>query len=308
MPELVHLAIPAFITLMVLEAVVSTVRARREAEEAGGAAPMGYTPRDTAASLAMGVGNVAINLVTKGGRFAVFMALYQFRLFDLDSLFGSGVALFLFALVVEDFVYYWNHRFGHEVRFFWAAHVTHHSSQHYNLSTALRQTWTGWFTHLFFYWPLPLLGFDPLLLLSVGSVNLLYQFWIHTEYIQRMPAWFEAVFNTPSHHRVHHGTNVEYLDRNHAGIFIVWDRLFGTFEPEVAPPTYGLTKNLESHDPFTIAFHEWIAMARDVRRARSWRDRIGYVLGPPGWSPDGSTRTAREMRAALHRPELAAAA
>ncbi|NNL67936.1 MAG: sterol desaturase family protein [Myxococcales bacterium] len=303
MPELVHLAIPAFIALMVLEAVVSVVHARREAREEGGGAPKGYAPRDTAASLAMGVGNVVINLATKGGRLAIFTALYQYRVFDLGSALGSGALLFAVALVVEDFVYYWNHRFGHEVRFFWAAHVTHHSSQHYNLSTALRQTWTGWFTHLFFYWPLPLLGFDPMLLLSVGSVNLLYQFWIHTEYLDRMPRWFEAVFNTPSHHRVHHGTNVEYLDRNHAGIFIVWDRLFGTFEPEVAPPSYGLTKNLERHDPFTIAFHEWIAMARDVARAGTWRERIGYLLGPPGWSPDGSTRTARQMRAALERPE-----
>ena len=212
---------------------------------------------------------------------------------------GTGVAVFFLALVVEDFVYYWKYRVGHEVRFFWAAHVTHHSSQHYNLSTALRQTWTGWFTHYFFYWPLPLLGFDPMLLLTVSSVSLLYQFWIHTELIDRMPAWFEAVFNTPSHHRVHHGTNVQYLDRNHAGILIVWDRLFGTFEPEHAPVTYGLTKNLERFDPITIAFHEWVAMARDVRRARTWRDRVGYVLRPPGWSPDGSRQTAREMRDAV---------
>ncbi|MBW2316565.1 MAG: sterol desaturase family protein [Deltaproteobacteria bacterium] len=133
----------------------------------------------------------------------------------------------------------------------------------------------------------------------MSSVNLLYQFWIHTELIDRMPAWFEVVFSTPSHHRVHHGTNVQYLDRNHAGILIVWDRLFGTFEPERAPVTYGLTKNLERFDPITIAFHEWVAMARDVWRASTWRDRVGYVLRPPGWSPDGSRQTAREMRAAL---------
>jgi sterol desaturase/sphingolipid hydroxylase (fatty acid hydroxylase superfamily) len=287
MPELLHLSIPVFITLMVVEAVASAVRADREAK--------GYEPRDTAASLAMGVGNVVISFVTKGLKFAVFYWLYQFRVFEL----GTGLAVFLLALVVDDFVYYWNHRAGHEVRFFWAAHVTHHSSQHYNLSTALRQTWTGWFTQFFFYWPLPLLGFDPILLLTVSSVNLLYQFWIHTELIDRMPAWFEAILNTPSHHRVHHGTNVEYLDRNHGGICILWDRLFGTFEPERAPVTYGLTTNLETYDPITIAFHEWVAMARDVLHASRWRDRVGYVLRPPGWSPDGSRQTAREMRAAL---------
>jgi len=114
-----------------------------------------------------------------------------------------------------------------------------------------------------------------------------------------VPRWFESVLNTPSHHRVHHGTEVAYLDRNHGGILILWDRLFGTFEPERARPTYGLTTNLESHNPLTIAFHEWLAIARDVRHARTWRERIGYALGPPGWSPDGTRQTAREMRAAL---------
>ncbi|HKJ25408.1 MAG TPA: sterol desaturase family protein [Myxococcota bacterium] len=295
MPELVHLAIPAFLTLLVVEAVVSAVHAQREAREGSAPSAVGYAPRDTAASLAMGIGNVVVNLATKGLVFGVLQGIYTHRIFEL----GSGPLVLAAAILAEDFVYYWNHRAGHEVRFFWAAHVTHHSSQHYNLSTALRQTWTGWPQRVLFYWPLPLLGLDPMLLLTASSVSLIYQFWIHTEYLDRLPRWLEWVLNTPSHHRVHHGTDVEYLDRNHAGILIVWDRLFGTFEPERQRPTYGLTKNLESHNPITIAFHEWAAMARDVWHARSWRERVGYVLGPPGWSPDGSRQTARELRSAL---------
>jgi len=197
----------------------------------------------------------------------------------------------------EDFTYYWYHRASHEVRFLWAAHENHHSSERYNLSTALRQSWTTPFTEMLFYWPLPLLGFHPTMLLTQKAVSLLYQFWIHTELIDRLGA-AERLFNTPSNHRVHHGSNLEYLDRNHGGILIVWDRLFGTFEPERARVRYGLTKRLESFNPLTIAFHEWSALARDVRRADSWRARLAYVFAPPGWSPDGSTLTARQLRAA----------
>lgn len=292
MPELVHLAIPAFLTLLVVEAVVSAVHAQREAREGSAPSAVGYAPRDTAASLAMGIGNVVVNLATKGLVFGVLQGIYTHRIFEL----GSGPLVLAAAILAEDFVYYWNHRAGHEVRFFWAAHVTHHSSQHYNLSTALRQTWTGWPQRVLFYWPLPLLGLDPMLLLTASSVSLIYQFWIHTEYLDRLPRWLEWVLNTPSHHRVHHGSNVVYLDRNYAGIFIVWDRLFGSFEPEGAPVDYGLTKNIHSFNPVKIAFHDWSAMLRSAAGARSWREALGYVFLRPGWSPDGSTQTAREMQ------------
>jgi sterol desaturase/sphingolipid hydroxylase (fatty acid hydroxylase superfamily) len=185
------------------------------------------------------------------------------------------------------------------VRLLWAAHENHHSSQRFNLSTALRQSWTTPFTTLPCYAVLPLLGFHPLMVATEVSVSLLYQFWIHTERIERLPRWYELVFNTPSHHRVHHGANVEYLDRNHGGILILWDRLFGTFEPERARVRYGLTKNIDSFNPFRIAFHELVSMLRAARRATSWREAAGYLLRPPGWSPDGSSRTAAELQAAL---------
>jgi sterol desaturase/sphingolipid hydroxylase (fatty acid hydroxylase superfamily) len=202
------------------------------------------------------------------------------------------------AFVVEDFTYYWFHRCSHDVRILWAAHVNHHSSESYNLSTALRQSWTTPFTTLLFYWPLPLLGFHPYMIFIATSASLLYQFWIHTECIDRLGP-FERVFNTPSHHRVHHGSNLEYLDRNHGGILILWDRWFGTFEPEVATVKYGLTKNIDSFNPLRIAFHEFAAIARDVRAASDWRARFGYVFGPPGWSHDGSSQTTRELREKL---------
>ncbi len=280
--DLVPYAIPGFVLLMIVEAFLNRRWGQR-----------GYERRDTAASLAMGLGNVFINIALEGLKVPFLLWLYQHRWFDL----GNGWFVVAATFVVEDFTYYWFHRSSHEVRLLWAAHVNHHSSQRYNLSTALRQSWTTPLTTTLFYWPLPLLGFDPYVIFTATSFSLLYQFWLHTECIDRLGS-FERWFNTPSHHRVHHGSNVEYLDRNHAGILILWDRLFGTFEPEVAPVRYGLTKNIISFHPWRIAFHEFAAIAHDVATASSWRGRLGYIFGPPGWSEDGSTRTAREMRAA----------
>ncbi len=282
-----HYAIPGFIALMLLEATVGAAHLHRR---------IYVDARDTRASLAMGIVNVVINLVWKAVVFAYFSALHSFAPWKL----GFGAWIWVAAVVADDFCYYWFHRLSHEVRFLWAAHVNHHSSRAYNLSTALRQSWTTPFTTFWFWTPMPLLGFDPAMILTVQTVSLLYQFWIHTETIEKMGV-FEAFMNTPSHHRVHHAKNVRYLDRNHGGFFICWDRLFGTFEPESEAPVYGLTKDIESYRLVDIAFHEWKALARDLRNAESWRDKLGYLLMPPGWSPDGSTKTADELRAALAR-------
>lgn len=283
MKELTVYAIPAFFAAMCLE---GWLLARRHDV-------VGYEWRDTAASLGMGVGNLVINLALRTLTLPFFFFLYEVRLFDL----GSGLVVWVALFFAEDFTYYCFHRASHEVRFLWAAHVNHHSSERYNLSTALRQSWTTPFTTVLFYWPLPLLGFHPLMMLTMTSVSLLYQFWIHTEEIDRLGP-LERVLNTPSHHRVHHGTNLEYLDRNHGGILILWDRLFGTFEPEVARVRYGLTKNIHTFDPLRIAFHEWAALLRDLRRDAPLRAKLGWLLAPPGWSPDGSTLTADQLRAA----------
>jgi sterol desaturase/sphingolipid hydroxylase (fatty acid hydroxylase superfamily) len=221
--------------------------------------------------------------------------VYERRLFDLPSAWWVLVLLFF----AEDFIYYWFHRLSHEHRVWWAAHVNHHSSQHLNLATALRQSWTGNLAFVWLLWlPLAWLGFPPGLIAFQKGVSLVYQFWIHTESVRRLPAWLEWFWNTPSHHRVHHASNARYLDRNYAGILIIWDRMFGTFVPEVdeEPCRYGLTTNLNTFNPLRIAFHEWVAIGRDVWQAGSWRERLLYVFGPPGWSPDGTRHTSEDIR------------
>ncbi|MFM6854591.1 MAG: sterol desaturase family protein, partial [Sphingopyxis sp.] len=203
------------------------------------------------------------------------------------------------CFVLDDLFYYLFHRSAHRVRWFWASHVVHHGSQHYNLSTALRQTWTGFFSLAFlFRLPLFLIGFPVEMVLFCAGLNLIYQFWIHTEMIGRLPRWVEAVMNTPSHHRVHHGVNPRYLDANFAGVFIIWDRMLGSFTAERAddPVRYGLVHQLGSFDIIWAATHEWVAMARDVWRA-PWGAKLGYVLRPPGWSHDGSRDSSDTIRA-----------
>lgn len=271
-PEPTIYAIPFFVTTLVVEGVVVT-RWKK-----AGRHVVGYEKWDTLASLGMGVGSLFSSAVLNATGFALATWLWKHRLTDL----GGGWLGWSVALVGWDFAYYWHHRVGHESRILWASHVNHHSSQHYNLSTALRQPWTPW-TSLLFFPPLALLGVAPWMIMVSGGINLIYQYWIHTELIGRLPRWFEAVFNTPSHHRVHHGANPEYLDKNYAGVLILWDRLFRTFTPETAPVVYGLTTNIHTFNPFRIAFHEYVAIARDVRAARDWRHRLNLVVRGPGW-------------------------
>jgi sterol desaturase/sphingolipid hydroxylase (fatty acid hydroxylase superfamily) len=254
---------------------------RRQKSE--GRSVVGYERKDTIASLAMGtVSLLTVGLLTHG-QYVFAKWLWPHRVTDL----GAGVLGWTAAMFLWDFLYYWLHRIEHESRIFWAAHVNHHSSEHYNLSTALRQPWTPFLTLLTFP-PMALLGVRPAMIITAGGFNLIYQFWIHTETIGRMPKWFELIFNTPSHHRVHHGSNGKYLDCNYAGILIVWDRMFGSFVPEEAPVVYGLTKNIKSFNLLTIAFHEYVAIARDVRRAQSVREGFNRVFAGPGWKPKGS--------------------
>ncbi len=243
--------------------------------------PVGYERRDTVASLSMLVGNVAVNLAAATVLGKVNKALFGKRVANVGGRWGS----FVVAMVTWDFLYYWNHRWQHEHRVFWANHVTHHSSEHYNLSTALRQPWSG-FLLSWVYFPMPLLGIPLHQTARAGQLNLLYQYWIHTEVIDRLPPAAEAVLNTASHHRVHHGANPQYLDKNHGGILIVWDKLFGTFEPEVRRVKYGLTKNIHTFNPFKIGYHEFIDLAADVRAAKGIRNKLGHIWKRPGWRPD----------------------
>jgi len=202
-----------------------------------------------------------------------------------DALDLRAAAGWCAAFVAVDFAYYWFHRASHEVNLFWAGHVVHHSSEEYNLAVALRQSAVGGLLSWIFYAPLALLGMAWEQFAVCYALNLVYQFWIHTRAIDRLPAWCEAVLNTPSHHRVHHGVNPEYQDRNYAGVFIVWDRWFGTYTPERQEPVYGLTTPLRSWNPLWVQIHQYVAIARNVWFARSWRERGGYLFGSPGWRP-----------------------
>ncbi len=294
-PDVVTLAVPAFVLLVIVEMIAWRITGRGR-----------YETRDSAASLIMGLGSQIAPLL--GGAAVITAALaaaYQYRLFDVPNAWWA-IAL---CFILDDFRYYWWHRWSHEIRFLWASHVVHHSSQHYNLTTALRQTWTGQILAvLLFKTPLVLIGFHPAMVILVGGLNLIYQFWIHTEMIGRLgpPEW---VMNTPSHHRVHHATNPRYLDANYAGTFIIWDRLFGTFVPETDEEKcrYGIVKNLGTFNPLVISFHEWFAIARDLLSAKSWRERLGYAFGPPGWSPDASRLTSAAIKERWKRLETAGA-
>ncbi len=285
-PDVVQWTVPLFIAAILIEFAWIAIRRR------GGR----YETRDALTSLLMGAGNVAIGIALGFVTWVFFMFLWRLTPLNL----GTSVWVVGLCFVLDDLRYYWVHRFGHRIRWVWASHVNHHSSQHYNLTTALRQTWTGTFTLMMIVRaPLILLGFHPAMVLFVGGLNLIYQFWIHTEAIGRMPKWFEAVMNTPSHHRVHHGRNPRYLDANYAGVFIVWDRMFGSFVPELdsEKPDYGLVQNLGTFNPLRVAFHEWIGLMRDVLRpGLSLRQRFGYAFGPPGWSHDGSRDTSAEIK------------
>ncbi len=208
------------------------------------------------------------------------------RLFGLTKRdLGTGLAANAVAIVGWDAIYYWNHRFNHESRWLWAMHVVHHSSERYNLSTALRQPVAEGLTMSVPYGLLALAGVRPSVIENARALNLIYQFWIHTEAVQSIGR-LESVLNTPSHHRVHHGVNRQYLDRNHGSILILWDRLFGTFEPEGERVVYGLTSNIDTYNPLTIATHEWRDIARDVAGAATWRERWSFLLRGPGWAYD----------------------
>ncbi|MEM8609278.1 MAG: sterol desaturase family protein [Myxococcota bacterium] len=284
----IYYAIPFFLLTLLLE---SWVIHRREPSDTTAVKLAGHTLKDSLASLSMGLGFLGVELLLKLLPIGFLVWLYQYRLFDIKPAIWSFAALF----ILEDLCYYWFHRSHHDVRMLWAAHVNHHSSQKYNLTTALRQSWTTPFTGAVFWAPLALLGFPIEMILIQKSISLLYQYWLHTELVPKL-GWFGKVFNTPSHHRVHHGRNPLYLDRNHAGILIVWDKLFGSFEPEHEPVDYGLTKNIETHNPMKIAFHEWGSMLKDAWHANTWRGRLGYLFMPPGWHEDGSGKTASILR------------
>jgi sterol desaturase/sphingolipid hydroxylase (fatty acid hydroxylase superfamily) len=281
-------ATPAFALFMVLELL--SLRFLDDDEKDN---YVGYEARDSRTNLIMGVGSLVVNGSARVGALIGYAALYTLTPLRLDV---HRWYTWVFALLIVDVIWYSYHRASHRVRIMWAGHQAHHNSQRFNLSTAVRQKWNPWF-ELLFWVPLPLLGMPPWLIFTSFSVNLIFQFFVHTERIGRLPAPVEFVFNTPSHHRVHHASDPDYLDKNYAGILIVWDRLFGTYAEETHRPTYGLTTNIDSFNPFRLQYYEYAAIVRDIRSSRRWRERLGYLFGPPGWRPAVPATVATESDA-----------
>jgi len=282
-------AVPFFLLFMLIE--MKAVSAERDhvqdlgdGSPDGGDAPagMGYLKEDTRASLTMFVGSIAFSAIFRTAAFLLYTVLYvHLAPWHLSA---KNPWTWVGVLLGVDLLWYTYHRFSHRVRLGWAGHQAHHSSVYFNFSTALRQKWNQWFEVLIWL-PLPLLGVPPWMIYFTFSINLIWQFHLHTEKIDRFPRWWEAVFNTPSHHRVHHGSDAIYLDRNYGGILIVWDRLFRSFQPELYRPTYGLTHPVGTYNVWKLQYGEYVKIWHDVRQAPRWRDKLAYVLGPPGWQP-----------------------
>jgi sterol desaturase/sphingolipid hydroxylase (fatty acid hydroxylase superfamily) len=276
MSDPVVYAIPAFVVFLFLEIVSFRWLAAEQRAKL-----RGYEKRDAWTSLSMGIGSLFVTGASRIAAFFGYVALYELTPLRLDS---HRWYTWVIGILGVDLLWYLYHRGAHRVRLLWAGHQAHHNSLYFNYSTALRQKWNPWF-ELLAWVPLPLLGLPPWMIYTSFSINLIFQFFVHTERVGKLWTPVEFVFNTPSHHRVHHASDKAYIDKNYAGIFIIWDRLLGTFKEETFVPTYGLTKNIEGFNPFVLQYHEYAAIHRDVKAADSWRERLGYVLGPPMWQP-----------------------
>lgn len=268
----VIIAIPMYFTLMAVELVYESITNRKT-----------YRLNDAITNISTGVLQQLSGTFLAVVKVGLYVVMYEYvSVFKLEQTW----LVFALAFVFWDFCYYWEHRLAHEISLFWGGHSVHHQSEDYNLSVALRQSSTSFIWGIPIYLPMAVLGFHPNHFLLAGGINLLYQFWIHTEHIGKMPRWFEAVMNTPSHHRVHHGRDPKYLDKNYAGVFIIWDRLFGTFQEEEERPHYGTTKPLNSWNPVYANFAHYIVLFKYVGKAKSLKDGFRILFKPPGWLPD----------------------
>ncbi len=293
-PNIFHVAGPLFVLAVIIESYISY----REKKEL-------YEWKETVASAWVGLIAAILNTVTKAWQIAFFLFFYElFKPLRVQYLGYEGLGLhwwvWILCLIGDDFSFYWHHRFCHTVRLFWAAHVVHHSSIKFNFGIAFRNGWTIFFYKPIYWIWLPILGFDPLMVGFAMSVNSVYQFFLHCTMVPDL-GWFGKIFNTPWVHQVHHACNIQYLDRNHGGILIIWDKLFGTFQDNKKhiEPKFGILHPPNSYNPVKLSFHEFADIWKDVRNAKSWSDKFKYVFYPPGWSPDGSSKTAKQMQQEL---------
>jgi alkylglycerol monooxygenase len=264
-------AVPLFFLLIFIEILVEKIKGTNY-----------YRINDSINSLTAGVLSRVTGIVKQLFPLTVYVLVFEkLALFQITSSWWMWVT----AFVLYDFCYYWKHRFGHEMNILWAAHVVHHSSEEYNLTTALRQSSSSFFSWIF-YLPMAVLGFDPITLITVGSLNLIYQFWVHTRHIPKL-GWYEWVFVTPSNHRVHHAQNQVYIDRNYGGVFILWDRIFGSFQEELETekPIYGIRKALKSWNPLWANVHVYIQLFKDCWHAKRWQDKLLIWFKRTGWRP-----------------------
>lgn len=285
----IALSIPVFFILIGIELAYSAWKGLRL-----------YRLNDTITNISLGIGQQVTGVFMKGALFAGYLWLYDnARVFEIPTTWLTWTALFLGV----DFFYYWFHRMSHEVNALWAAHIVHHQSEEYNLSVALRQSWFQSAFSWVFYLPLAVAGFNPIMFITISSFNTLYQFWIHTRTIGKMGP-LEWLINTPSHHRVHHASDPKYIDKNHAGTLIIWDRMFGTFIEEDQEPVYGITTQLNSWNPIWANLHYWRDLFDLSARSKNWLDKLRVFIAPPGWHPAelGGFQPPKEIDKATYRP------
>lgn len=264
-PNIILWAAPVMVSLVLLEWGISAYQNRQI-----------YDGMDTLAAALVGIGNLIITAILKVILFTLILFCIYIVPWSIEPVWWS----FPLCLIAIDFCRYWSHRWAHEIRFLWATHVTHHSSMKYNWSVSFRLGWTQHIKIIFFL-PVALMGFDPVVFFICHQIEVLYQFWIHTEYIQKLPRPIEFIFTTPSHHRVHHAKNEKYINKNYGSTFIIWDRMFGTFQPEEEQAIYGITKQIKSYNPVYLSFHEWIDIIRDANKAGNWREALSQAFGNP---------------------------
>lgn len=276
MSKVIVFATPIFLALMALEFLWGRAKAR------AGRGANNYRLNDTLNSVSLGMMGQLGGIVSKALTVGIYTVVFSSVALYPDTTFWSTWHGLVLALIFYDFCYYWLHRAGHEVALFWAAHVVHHQSQTYNLSTALRQSSSGSLFGWIFYLPMAMTGVPPVIFGAVALIDLLYQFWVHTEHVGKL-GWFDRVFCSPSNHRVHHAVNDSYLDKNYGGVLVVWDRLFGTFKEETAPCVYGTRKPLQSWDPVWANLEVYSALLHDSWHARRWIDKLRTWFKPPGW-------------------------
>lgn len=277
--DYIALSIPIFFLLIGLELLIDRLKNTQL-----------YRFNDAVTNISCGIGQQVIGVFLK--TLTVLLYVYVYENYRLIAHLPSSLLTCLALFVGVDFCYYWFHRATHHINVLWGSHVVHHQSEEYNLTVALRQSWIQSVFSNLFYLPLAYIGFDPALFVTLVSFQTLYQFWIHTRTINKMPAWFEYVFNTPSHHRVHHGVNPIYIDRNHGGTLILFDRWFGTFQAEQEEVVYGVTVQPNSWNPLWLNLESWVALWHNLRRVPNWGDRWQMLWRSPGWVPPSANQPA----------------